>query len=149
MLFTLFLCVVYMLTISPHIRKVTVANVGDSQAFLMRNGQAVALTTPHKVYGSGALSAPRTISDRGMLQGPYSSSWKIPYLQERPSLPLCLLLPLSGPEVRSETARVKATGAWIHDGRVCNILAVSRAFGDWEFKGEGVQQLLSAGVTRE
>lgn len=31
-------------------------------------------------------------------------------------------------------ARVKAAGGWIYDGRVCNILAVSRAFGDWEFK---------------
>lgn len=40
----------------------------------------------------------------------------------------------SGPEVDSEVKRVKAAGGWIHDGRVCNILAVSRAFGDWEFK---------------
>ena len=55
----------------------------------------------------------------------------------------------AGPEVRSETARVKSTGGWIYDGRVCNILAVSRAFGDWEFKGAGLKQLLQAGVERE
>lgn len=85
--------------------RVVAANLGDSQAFLMRKNQALPLTTPHRVYGSGK-------------------------------------------EVRDETSRVKATGAWIHDGRVCNILAVSRAFGDWEFKGRGLQQLLSAGVER-
>lgn len=44
--------------------------------------------------------------------------------------------------------RVLSTGAWVHDGRVCNILAVSRAFGDWEFKGKGLQQLLQGGVER-
>ena len=59
------------------------------------------------------------------------------------------LPPAPGPEVRSETARVKATGAWIYDGRVCNILAVSRAFGDWEFKGAGLKQLLQGGVEKE
>ena len=30
-----------------------VANVGDSQAFLLRKGQALGLSTPHRVYGSG------------------------------------------------------------------------------------------------
>jgi protein phosphatase 1A len=39
-----------------------------------------------------------------------------------------------GPEVDSEVDRVKASGGWVYDGRVCNVLAVSRAFGDWEFK---------------
>lgn len=33
-----------------------------------------------------------------------------------------------------EIERVEAAGGWIVDGRVCNILAVSRAFGDPEFK---------------
>lgn len=28
-----------------------------------------------------------------------------------------------------ELARVESTGAWVIDGRVCNVLAVSRAFG--------------------
>jgi len=54
-----------------------------------------------------------------------------------------------GPQVKAETSRVKATGAWIYDGRVCNILAVSRAFGDWEFKGDGLKQLLQGGVQKE
>jgi serine/threonine protein phosphatase PrpC len=39
-----------------------------------------------------------------------------------------------GPGVLEEIERVEAAGGWIHDGRVCNILAVSRAFGDPEFK---------------
>jgi serine/threonine protein phosphatase PrpC len=34
---------------------VTVANVGDSQAYLLRKGQAVSLSTPHRVYGSGTM----------------------------------------------------------------------------------------------
>ncbi|GFH08920.1 putative thylakoid-associated phosphatase 38 [Haematococcus lacustris] len=75
--------------VSPN--RVMVANVGDSQAFLMRKGVPVPLITPHRVYGSG-------------------------------------------PEVEGEVKRIKATGGWVYDGRVCNILAVSRAFGDWEFK---------------
>jgi protein phosphatase 1L len=33
--------------------RVAAANVGDSQAYLLRKGQAVPLTTPHRVYGSG------------------------------------------------------------------------------------------------
>ena len=33
--------------------RVLVANVGDSQAFLLRKGQALGLSTPHRVYGSG------------------------------------------------------------------------------------------------
>lgn len=43
-----------------------------------------------------------------------------------------------GDHVLEEIERVEAAGGWIVDGRVCNILAVSRAFGDPEFKvGEG------------
>lgn len=53
-----------------------------------------------------------------------------------------------GPEVEVEVARVKSTGGWVYDGRVCNVLAVSRAFGDWEFKGKGLKRMLSAGVER-
>ena len=41
---------------------------------------------------------------------------------------------LAANEIADEVARVRGTGGWIYDGRVCNILAVSRAFGDWEFK---------------
>jgi serine/threonine protein phosphatase PrpC len=39
-----------------------------------------------------------------------------------------------GDHVLEESERVEAAGGWIVDGRVCNILAVSRAFGDPEFK---------------
>jgi protein phosphatase 1A len=36
---------------------------------------------------------------------------------------------------RNEIKRVNDSGAWISQSRVCGILAVSRAFGDYEFKG--------------
>ncbi len=39
-----------------------------------------------------------------------------------------------GDHVLEEIERVESAGGWIVDGRVCNILAVSRAFGDPEFK---------------
>jgi protein phosphatase 1A len=50
---------------------------------------------------------------------------------------------------KSEIARVKAAGGWIGDGRVCDVLAVSRAFGDWEFKGDGTATLLKEGIKYE
>lgn len=37
-------------------------------------------------------------------------------------------------QTQAEVGRVEATGAWVLDGRVCGVLAVSRAFGDPEFK---------------
>lgn len=47
----------------------------------------------------------------------------------------------------AEKQRIKATGGWVSsDGRVCDVLAVSRAFGDAEFKGEGLKRLLADGV---
>jgi protein phosphatase 1A len=36
---------------------------------------------------------------------------------------------------RSEIKRVNDAGGWVTQSRVCGILAVSRAFGDYEFKG--------------
>jgi Protein phosphatase 2C len=51
-----------------------------------------------------------------------------------------------GPSVELETARVLAAGGWVADGRVCDVLAVSRAFGDWEFKGEGLPVMLGRGL---
>lgn len=54
-----------------------------------------------------------------------------------------------GPAVASETARVQAAGGWVDDGRVCGVLAVSRAFGDADFKGEGLAALLARGVEEE
>lgn len=91
--------------------KLSVANVGDSELYVLRKGSQVPMVMPHRVYGSGPL-------------------------------------------VKSEIERVKATGGWIEDGRVCNILAVSRAFGDWEFKGMstpigGIKRLMSSGVEKD
>jgi serine/threonine protein phosphatase PrpC len=51
-----------------------------------------------------------------------------------------------GPAVGSEIARIKSAGGWIEEGRVCGILAVSRAFGDSNFKGEGLKRLLAQGT---
>ena len=51
-----------------------------------------------------------------------------------------------GDTVSTESHRVKEAGGWIDDGRVCDILAVSRAFGDREFKGEGLPVMLRKGV---
>lgn len=45
----------------------------------------------------------------------------------------------------AEIKRVKSTGAWVSDGRVMGVLAVSRAFGDIEFKRK-MESLLVTGV---
>ncbi|DBA83228.1 TPA: hypothetical protein ACH3X2_006741 [Trebouxia sp. C0005] len=86
--------------------KIVVANIGDSRAVLSRAGQAIDLSTEHRLYGQGDT-------------------------------------------VTSESHRVKEAGGWIDDGRVCDILAVSRAFGDREFKGEGLPVMLRKGVMTE
>ena len=52
----------------------------------------------------------------------------------------------SGDVVAREAKRVEASGGWVDDGRVCGILAVSRAFGDAAFKGEGLNKMLEDGV---
>ena len=53
----------------------------------------------------------------------------------------------AGAAVEAEIARVKAAGGWVSDGRVCDVLAVSRAFGDRQFKGaEGLRELVARGV---
>ena len=46
---------------------------------------------------------------------------------------------------QAEAARVAATGAWVADGRVMGVLAVSRAFGDYEFKA-GRDAFLASGA---
>jgi hypothetical protein len=51
-----------------------------------------------------------------------------------------------GPTVEAEVARVKAAGGWVEDGRVCDMIAVSRAFGDPEFKAGGAPHMLARGV---
>ena len=52
----------------------------------------------------------------------------------------------SGPTVEAEVHRVEDVGGWIEDGRVCDVIAVSRAFGDREFKGDGAKSMLQRGV---
>ena len=44
---------------------------------------------------------------------------------------------------------MKQAGGWIGDGRVCDVLAVSRAFGDWEFKAGNTDTLLEEGIKYE
>lgn len=48
--------------------------------------------------------------------------------------------------MKAEIERVKSAGGWVEDGRVCGLLAVSRAFGDWELKQEGLQFFLDESV---
>ena len=39
------------------------------------------------------------------------------------------------PDDEAEKKRITAAGGWVKDGRVMGALAVSRALGDFEFKG--------------
>ena len=100
--------------------KIIIANVGDSRGVLCRNGRAIDLTTEHRVMGHVHLSSECS-----------------PYVDTR----------CQGASVSSEIERVKATGGWIDDGRVCGLLAVSRAFGDWELKGNGLNVFLQESIT--
>jgi serine/threonine protein phosphatase PrpC len=50
------------------------------------------------------------------------------------------------PAAAAEIARVQGAGGWIDDGRVCGILAVSRAFGDPGLKRPGLATTLKQGV---
>ena len=53
----------------------------------------------------------------------------------------------SNPNVNAEIERVEAAGGWVADGRVCDVIAVSRAFGDVQFKEEaGRQDMLQTGI---
>eukprot|EP00884_Botryococcus_braunii_P000320 jgi/Botrbrau1/10289/Bobra.0120s0011.1 len=54
-----------------------------------------------------------------------------------------------GETVEKETERVESVGGWVGDGRVCDVLGVSRAFGDREFKGSGLKSMLEKGVESE
>ena len=52
-----------------------------------------------------------------------------------------------GKVVKEETQRIKTAGGWVKNGRVCDMLAVTRAFGDAEFKGaNNLSRLLEMGV---
>eukprot|EP00850_Spirogloea_muscicola_P014499 SM000104S09369 [mRNA] locus=s104:396623:398815:- [translate_table: standard] len=49
----------------------------------------------------------------------------------------------------AEAARVKDAGGWVSGGRVCGSLAVSRAFGDVEYKAHHRRsQAMKAGITK-
>ncbi|KAK9867824.1 hypothetical protein WJX84_007226 [Apatococcus fuscideae] len=48
--------------------------------------------------------------------------------------------------VKSEIQRVKAAGGWVADGRVCDLIAVSRAFGDRLFKQPDLHELAHKSV---
>ena len=48
--------------------------------------------------------------------------------------------------MEAEKKRIEEAGGWVEDGRVCDVLAVTRSFGDREFKGEGLQLMLKKGV---
>mmetsp|Transcript_15246 Transcript_15246/g.46030 ORF Transcript_15246/g.46030 Transcript_15246/m.46030 type:complete len:410 (+) Transcript_15246:141-1370(+) len=51
------------------------------------------------------------------------------------------------PVVAKEIARVEEAGGWVADGRVCDVIAVSRAFGDIQFKeAQGRKDMLDQGV---
>lgn len=52
----------------------------------------------------------------------------------------------TGEVVAAESQRVEESGGWVEDGRVCGVLAVSRAFGDANFKGKGLKKLLADGI---
>lgn len=52
---------------------------------------------------------------------------------------------------RSEIKRISDSGGWVLQMRVCGILAVTRAFGDYEFKGgryELLEELSAAGLPK-
>jgi serine/threonine protein phosphatase PrpC len=51
-----------------------------------------------------------------------------------------------GGAVAAEAARVAAAGGWVEDGRVLGMLAVSRAFGDREFKRPALAGALARGA---
>lgn len=48
--------------------------------------------------------------------------------------------------MEAEQKRIEDAGGWVTDGRVCDVLAVTRSFGDREFKGDGLQKMLKKGV---
>jgi serine/threonine protein phosphatase PrpC len=137
-----------------HPTKAVFASLGDCMAVLCRKGVAFKATQQHRVYGIGPdvlegaraagwpwgwLLQQRRVAGAAAGPGSGSSSRRVMAgLVERQqqgracrATPHTLLMALPTPP---ELARVESTGAWVIDGRVCNVLAVSRAFGDPEFK---------------
>ncbi len=61
-------------------------------------------------------------------------------------VPLCRVAGNSA-AVQDEVERVESAGGWVADGRVCDIIAVSRAFGDRQFKRQdGREAMLQLGI---
>lgn len=54
--------------------RIVLANVGDSQAFMMRNGRELNLCTPHRVYGRGARPATLQSALKSTLQSTLKSA---------------------------------------------------------------------------
>uniref|UniRef100_A0A061SL87 protein-serine/threonine phosphatase n=1 Tax=Tetraselmis sp. GSL018 TaxID=582737 RepID=A0A061SL87_9CHLO len=52
-----------------------------------------------------------------------------------------------GDIVKQEKKRIESVGGWVKNGRVCDMLAVTRAFGDADFKGDtNRKRMLEEGV---
>lgn len=51
------------------------------------------------------------------------------------------------PEAKAEVKRIEKAGGWVSQGRVCGVIAVSRAFGNVNFKTRR-EQMMSEGVKK-
>lgn len=151
--------------------KIIVANVGDSRAVLCRNARAVDLTTEHRCrplcqrlnrQGRQTVACVAQVSSDSTRKSVQCCA----VLLVPPPSPLSThsaLVPAtdmsnaklsshdrvygSNPVVDAEIARVEAAGGWVADGRVCDVIAVSRAFGDLQFKEEaGRREMLQTGI---
>jgi hypothetical protein len=132
-------------------RRLVVANVGDSHAVLCRGGRAVTLTRAHRVHGRGqdvevrgkggytVFPTPVDVAKgRASARVGYTYLVLI-YIIYSTHCPLSFYLML---KKQDEVLRVVGTRGWVSRGRVCSIIAVSRALGDLKFKGQDPEGLL-------
>lgn len=144
---------------------VVCANVGDSHVVLSRGGRAVELTVEHRLSGERPSTAEEvrrieqvgwggsgqgfdnTGRDRGHAATVHCASIQ-DCLVRLPGCHTCVccLRRAAARHAPRHVGPPPQVGGWVTDGRVCGILAVSRAFGDREYKGEGLQHLLERGV---